>query len=138
MNSLAAFDEYPVENFHSILRARTSATDTGDQIHDKAREIDACKHELHEFKSWFVPARNYSFSPARIKALKVKAAKFLVDKFALLQKNEKMGQGIPRSSGQHKDLSKWVLPNLFGNSVVTNKVLPLGYNDPMTKPSTLK
>ena len=29
LNSLAAFDEYPVENFHSILRARTSATDTG-------------------------------------------------------------------------------------------------------------
>ena len=32
LSSLVAFDEYPVENFHSILRGRTKATDTGEQI----------------------------------------------------------------------------------------------------------
>ena len=42
---LAAFDEYPVENFHSVLR-RTKDTDTADEIAAKAKEIDACKNEL--------------------------------------------------------------------------------------------
>ena len=55
LHSLNVFDEYPVENFHSVLRGRTKATDTGKQIFLKAREIDACKHELQEFKSSFVP-----------------------------------------------------------------------------------
>jgi hypothetical protein len=48
---LAAFDEYPVENFHSVLRARTNETDTAEQIREKAKEIDACKKELHELQS---------------------------------------------------------------------------------------
>ncbi|CAB4023389.1 Hypothetical predicted protein [Paramuricea clavata] len=46
---IVAFDEYPVENFHSVLRARTKETDSADQIAFKAKEIDACKHELHNF-----------------------------------------------------------------------------------------
>ena len=32
LTSLNAFDEYPVENFHSVLRGRTKATYTGKQI----------------------------------------------------------------------------------------------------------
>ncbi len=52
---LVAFDEYPVENFHSVLRARTIETDTAEQIRVKAKEIDLCKKELHEFQSAFVP-----------------------------------------------------------------------------------
>ena len=43
---LAAFDEYPIENFHSVLRRRTKDTNTADEIAAKAKEIDACKHEL--------------------------------------------------------------------------------------------
>ena len=37
---LVAFDEYPVENFHSLLRARTKESDTAEQVAFKAREID--------------------------------------------------------------------------------------------------
>ena len=55
---LVAFDKYPVENFYSVLRARTKETDTPKQIAFKAKEIDACKHELHYFNSAFVPPRN--------------------------------------------------------------------------------
>ena len=60
--SLAAFDEYPVENFHSVLRARTKEGNTAEQISLRAKEIDACKHELHNFKSWFVPPKKFNFS----------------------------------------------------------------------------
>ena len=45
--NLVAFDEYAVENFHSILRKRTKETDTAEKISFKAGEIDASKHKLH-------------------------------------------------------------------------------------------
>ncbi len=81
---LAAFDEYPVENFHSVLRRRTKETDTADEIASKAKEIDACKHELHSFQSTFVPPRKFNFSSKRINKLKAKAAQFLTIKFESL------------------------------------------------------
>ena len=34
---LVAFDEYPVENFHLVLRQRTKETDSADQIAHKAK-----------------------------------------------------------------------------------------------------
>ena len=54
---LVALDKYPVNNFHSVLRARTSVSDTAEQIREKAKKIDACKKEMHEFQSSFVPPR---------------------------------------------------------------------------------
>ena len=78
---LVAFDEYPVENFHSLLRARTNETDTAEQIRIKAKEIDAWKKDLQDFQSAFVPARRFNFSSRRKDNLKVKAAEFLVTKF---------------------------------------------------------
>ena len=46
MSSVCAFDEYPVENFHSVLRERTRVTDTPEMVSLAAKEIDARKHEL--------------------------------------------------------------------------------------------
>lgn len=77
--SSAAFDKYPVENLHSS--ARTKETSTGEQTSLKAKEIDACKHELPSFKSWFVPPKKFNFSSKKINNLKVKAVKFVTTKF---------------------------------------------------------
>ena len=138
LHSLNVFDEYPVENFHSVLRGRTKATDTGKQIFLKAREIDACKHELQEFKSSFVPPRKFTFSPRKINTLKMRAAKFLVEKFANLKGNPGQGKELTRTSGQRKNVSKWKLPNIFEEPSVTNQVLPLGYNNPASSPCSNK
>ena len=78
---LPSFDEYPVENFHSVLTKQTKETDTADEISHKAKEIDACKHELHSFQSAFFPHRKFNYSRKRIDSLKVKAAEFLTLKF---------------------------------------------------------
>ena len=75
--NLVAFDEYPVENFHSVLRRRTKETDTADEISNKAKEIDACKHNLQSFQSVFVPPRKFNFSRKRINKLKANAAEFI-------------------------------------------------------------
>eukprot|EP00794_Sanderia_malayensis_P004306 gene4306-4876_t len=118
--------------------SRTKPTDSVENIFLKARGIDASKHELHEFKSWFVPPRKYSFSPGKIKVLKLKAAKFLVQKLAILRNSAQEGKMIPRMSRQRKTVSKWKLPNIFQESVVSNQVLPLAYNNPACSPCSTK
>ena len=137
-NHLNAFDEYPVENFHSILRSKTKSTDTGEQIFRKAREIDACKNDLQEFQSWFVSKRKHAFCPKKIKSLKLQAAKFLISKFERIGDNPGQAKMIRRTRGQKKTLTKWMLPNIFGNEIVNNEVLLLAYNDPQTMPSNEK
>ena len=127
---LVAFDEYSIENFHSILRSRTKSTDNGAQISLQAKEIDACKHELHEFKSWFVPPRRYNFCPSKVKKLKFKASEFLVAKFRTLLDSSNKAKELQRTSHQPKDTTRWILPNLFGKNEVTNRVLPLAFSSP--------
>ena len=124
---LVAFDEYPVENFHSVLRARTKETDTPEQIAFKAKEIDACKHELHSFKSVFVPPRKFNYSSKKINTLKAKAAEFLTNKFEAISNQPNVATQLPPVRRQPKHLIKWKLPNLFGDKIVNNRVLPLGY-----------
>ena len=124
---LVAFDEYPVENFHSVLRARTKETDTPEQIAFKAKEIDACKHELHSFKSVFVPPRKFNYSSKKINTLKAKAAEFLTNKFEAISNQPNVATQLPPVRRQPKHLTKWKLPNLFGDKIVNNRVLPLGY-----------
>ena len=53
MNHFNIFDEYPVENFYSILRAQTKQNDTSEQLRRKARTIDTNKAILLEFQSMF-------------------------------------------------------------------------------------
>ena len=125
--NLVAFDEYPEENFHSELRRRTKETDTADEIAFKEREIDACKQELHSSQTAFRPPRKFHFSSKRIDKLKHKAAEFLTLKFETLC-NHRMAVEQPRASGQPKHVTKRKLPNLFGENVVLNLVLPLEFN----------
>ena len=124
---LVALDEYPVENFHSILRARTNETDSADQIAFKAKEIDACKHELYSFKSVFVPPKRFNYGAKRVNILKAKAAKFIASKFECINNYPNMAVQQPRVKRQPKYLTKWTLPNLFGEKIVNNRVLPLGF-----------
>ena len=40
MKSLNAFDEYPIKNFHSILRDQTFEADSGELLRKKAKALD--------------------------------------------------------------------------------------------------
>jgi len=51
MNCLNIFDEYPVQNFHSLLRDQTKHNNSSEQLHRKARAIDTSKAVLLEFQS---------------------------------------------------------------------------------------
>jgi hypothetical protein len=126
--ALAAFDEYPVENFRSLLRARTNATDNTDQISLKAKEIDTCKQEMQPFQAIFMPTKKFYFSKKSIDKLTIKAAEFLAKKFHFIHNNPSQAVLLPKVCGQKKETTKWQLPNLFGSMVVTNRVLPMVFH----------
>ena len=44
-NYITVFDEYPVENTHSILRAQTKPSDTADELRKKAKAIFQSKEK---------------------------------------------------------------------------------------------
>ena len=132
---LPSFDEYPVENFHSVLRKQTKETDTADEISHKAKEIDACKHELHSFQSVFVPQRKFNYSRKHIHSLKMKAAEFLTLKFESIYNNPNMAMELPRTRRQPKHTSTWTLPHLFGDKIITNQVLPLAFTSIKNPPN---
>ena len=145
-SSLCAFDEYPVENFHSLLRARTQDTDTAEKINQAAREIDARKHELHDFQTVFVPIRKSGFSERKLTSLKLKSAEFITKKFGAIMANP--GQAKCITNQQKKSTKKiqkenqktrWQLPNLFGpDKIVKSEVLPIGYLSPATSPDPMR
>lgn len=81
-------------------------TDNAEQISRKAKEIDACKQELYSFKSMFVPPKKFNFSKKTITKLKVKAAKFLTEKFGVLHNNPDEAVLLPRVQGQKKNTAK--------------------------------
>ena len=68
----------------------------------KAKEIDACKHELHLFKSMFVPPKKFNFSSNTIDHLKVKAAEFITEKIEVLHNNPGQAELQPRVKGQNE------------------------------------
>ena len=61
MKSLNAFDEYPVESFHSILRAQTSKPDSAEVLRKKAKALDFSKVMTSNFSSAFAPERKYNY-----------------------------------------------------------------------------
>ena len=128
MKALNAFDEYPVENYHSRLRARTRNCDTGSQIQLKARELDACKHELDSFKIWCEPKRNFSYSPRKIQYLKCKASEWLTMKFQKILQSPNLAVRMCETKGKKKRaVEKWKLPTLFGDELQKCSILPVGF-----------
>ena len=77
MNMLDAFDEYPVENFHSILRAQSKESDTGDMLRQKAKATNNNKGSIMSFQSAFVVLKQFTSKRGRLERLKLSAAEFL-------------------------------------------------------------
>jgi len=61
-NYITFFDEYPVENKHSILRAQTKPSDTADELRKKAKAIFQSKGKQSNSRSIFTSPKQCSFS----------------------------------------------------------------------------
>ena len=86
----------------------------------------------------FMPPKKFNFSGKTIEKLKVKAAQFLTKKFEVLLTNPGQAVLFPKVRGQSKEMTNWTLPNLFGNKVVPNGVLPLGFTSVQQPPNKAK
>ena len=57
-----AVDEYPVENFHSLLRSQTNQSDDTDLTSRKAKARDSSKATSATFSSSFLTPKNFTCS----------------------------------------------------------------------------
>ena len=120
--NLVIFDEYPVENAHSIIRSNTNDHDSAEKMQETARATFQTRQAQSNFRNYFA-AKNYSmFSQKHINNLKLRCAKLLAVCFSNLAKfsNNVCFTG----TGKNKTVT---LPNVFGKGQMKLKVLPLGY-----------
>lgn len=125
--NLNILDEYPVENFHSLLRARTEPWDDGQAVQRKAVWIDERRHELHEFATWFVPPRQCQLRRSQLRNLKAQAANYLLSTLNEICTHPFSAEQLPRIGGQAAGVTRWRLPHVFGATPAKNVVLPLGF-----------
>ena len=139
MNMLNAFDEYPVENFHSLLRAQSNEHDNGDTLCRKAKGLDSRKDASMAFKSTFVIPKNYTFGRGRLEEVKTLAAKFLVNTFEEIKNNLNNAAESSRPIGKKKNMTYWKLPEVYGReTIISSKILPLGFQFPGKEPNPSK
>ena len=127
MKTLNAFDEYPVENFHSILRSQTSEADSGEVLRKKAKALDFSKVMTSNFSSVFATERKYNYKRNKLEYLKLKAAKFIFNLLSKIKENLNIAEQVPRPKGKQRNLTYWKLPYLFGDDIISSKVLPIGF-----------
>ncbi len=117
------FDEYPVENTHSILRAQTKPSDTAEKLTNRAKSIFESKERQANFRSIFTPPKQFSFSQQQLQFLKAKCAQFLTNILSLI--HSKPGSA---SMTKEKKTRYVCLPDVFGIIKMKYIVLPLGFN----------
>jgi hypothetical protein len=86
-NHLNSFDEYPVENFHSLLRRHTtSKVSTANSLRRDAIFLDHFRHD-NLFVTSFTPKHDYPYKKKELDDLIKKTALFLLDFFDEIWKN---------------------------------------------------
>jgi hypothetical protein len=58
---LTTFNDYPVENYHSLIRRQTRETDTAEQLSKAAHVINHLRHD-NIFQKTFVTKKSYPYS----------------------------------------------------------------------------
>ena len=120
----AIFDEYPVENTHSIIRAQAQPSDTAEKLRQRAKCIFQSKTKQANFRSNFTPPKQFHFSQQQVKYLKVRCAEFLTNIFIPISNN------LGAASTFIKTRTKLAyLPHIFGlYPQVKYTTLPLGFH----------
>lgn len=97
---LLMFDEYPVENAHSIIRSKTNDSDTVEQLQQNAKASFQAKAAQCTLKSYFTPPSSFTFRQKQLRYLKIKCADILSHIFIKIAQN----QGKAEFKGKGKTL----------------------------------
>ena len=106
--NLVIFDEYPVENTHSIIRSKTNTHDTAKLIQKKAKVVFQSKMAQQHFKEHLTQPKKPQWSLNNLKSLKAKCANIVANIFTGIAKNP----GKANISIQGKT-TKVLLPKIF-------------------------
>ena len=122
--NITLFDEYGVENVHSIVRAQTKSHFTSNQLAKQAKAIFASKGKQHNFRSAFTPPKYYSFTTNQLMSLKTKVASILTSIF--VKKASRLTEG-----------KLGIDNNLWNAEKIPGPCLPLGFHSKLPpKPET--
>ena len=102
MNMLNAFDEYPVEHFHLILRAQCKESDNGDMLRQKATAIDSMKESSSNFRSTYAVPKHHTAIRGRLAKLKLSAAEFLCNVLQEIKDKPHNASVVTRPKGAKK------------------------------------
>ncbi|XP_065071280.1 uncharacterized protein LOC135695966 [Rhopilema esculentum] len=138
LRSLNAFDEYPVENFHSLLRSQTVQSDDAELISRKAKEVDSNKTTSAKFSSAFMRPKKFNFSSSKLKQLKIKASKFIFNILKSIKEQPNAASQVNRPANRQKGMTYWKLPHIYGETIVSSKVLPVGFQFAGKEPNPLR
>ena len=90
------------------------------------KSILGCGARQANFRSTFTPTRNYVFSRIQLKYLHTNVAKLLVSIFSNISSTPDSSYALPRTKGQTRHCTMYILPYLFGEKPIKSHVLPLG------------
>ena len=127
-NYIAIFDEYPVENTHSILRSQTKGSDSADELRKKAKSIFQSKGKQSHYRSFFTTPKQFSFSHNQLRLLKVRCAQALSSMFIKISQSPGQSQFYSNNSCNTSVPTHVTLPTMSPNKNMKMTVLPLGYH----------
>ena len=85
---LLMFDDYPVENAHSIIRSKTNDSDTVEQLQQNTKASFQAKAAQCTLKSYFTPPSSFTFRQKQLRYLKIKCADILSHIFIKIAQNQ--------------------------------------------------
>ena len=113
---LLMFDEYPVENAHSIIRSKTNDSDTVEQLQQNAKASFQAKAAQCTLKSYFTPPSSFTFRQKQLRYLKIKCADILSHIFIKIAQN----QGKAEFKGKGKTLG-WFCQQSSSQTLLNQK-----------------
>ncbi|CAG8724120.1 13865_t:CDS:1, partial [Cetraspora pellucida] len=127
-NHLNLLDEYPVENFHSLVRRSTTSKLTNSKtLRRYGIFIDSEKHE-NKFISNFLKTKEYLFSKPQLDSLVFNSSIFLLNFFTNFYKKQNDFKIITNKKNQvevyiptiEKSFEKGILPSAYHTNIIPN------------------
>jgi hypothetical protein len=118
---LVSFSDYPVENYHSLIRRQTRETDTPDQLSRTARVINCLRHD-NVFRDTFVSSTRYPYRKEDLIGLTNRASIFLLELFTDVKNN------TGKSKWTKRDRNKFSCHLATLNIDVDQRHLPMAFN----------
>ncbi|CAG8824852.1 35718_t:CDS:1, partial [Racocetra persica] len=126
------FDEYPIENFYSLLRRQTKdKVNTPHTIRRDAIFVDNLRNE-DTFVDFFVPKKDYPYKKKDLDVLSKSTAIFLLEFFSQIWNNDYVEKKI---EGTRVKKIYYYFSNI--SSRFSSGILPLGYHS-LTPPKQEK